>query len=78
MILFGNPLRELTDYDKNTLTRIREKISAATRDGIKTILVPKENANDIEELPDQMKKGIKIIYVSHIEEVLKIAFVEPT
>ena len=54
---------------------LKEKLLAAHRGGIKTVLIPFENAKDIEDIPDNVKKGIKIIPVSGIDEVLKIALV---
>ena len=54
---------------------LKEKVLAAHRGGIKTILMPKDNAKDIEEIPPQIMKGITLIQVDHMDEVLKQALV---
>ncbi|MBP5399816.1 MAG: endopeptidase La [Alphaproteobacteria bacterium] len=52
---------------------LKEKLLSALRGGIKTVIIPKENEKDLVEIPDNVKKGLKIIPVSEVEEVLKIA-----
>jgi ATP-dependent Lon protease len=52
---------------------LKEKVMAAHRGGIKTVLMPKENAKDIEEIPAPVLKGITLIQVEHMDEVLKQA-----
>ncbi len=52
---------------------LKEKLLAALRGGIKTVLIPEENAKDLVDIPDNVKNGLDIIPVSHIDEVLKIA-----
>ncbi len=54
---------------------LKEKLLAALRGGIKTVLIPQENEKDLREIPDNVKKGLKIIPVSHVSEVLKHALV---
>ena len=54
---------------------LKEKLLAALRGGIKTVLIPEENAKDLIEIPDNVKQGMEIIPVSHVREVLKIALV---
>ncbi|WKZ56441.1 MAG: endopeptidase La [Bdellovibrionota bacterium] len=49
---------------------LKEKALAAHRGGIKRILLPKENENDIEEIPSAVRKDLELIPVSHIDEVL--------
>lgn len=49
---------------------LKEKLLAALRGGIKTVLIPKDNEKDLEEIPANVKKGLKIIPVGTIEEVL--------
>ncbi|MBI1274689.1 endopeptidase La [bacterium] len=49
---------------------LKEKLLAALRGGIETVVIPKENEKDLEELPDVVKKGLKIIPVSNVDEVL--------
>ncbi len=52
---------------------LKEKLLAALRGGITTVLIPKENVKDLEEIPDNVKKGIEIIAVEHVDDVLKHA-----
>ena len=52
---------------------IKEKFLAAYREGVKTILFPHTNAKDVAELPEQVKKEIKLIPVKHMDEVLPLA-----
>ena len=54
---------------------LKEKLLAALRGGIKTVIIPQENAKDLTEIPDNVKQGMEIIPVSHVREVLKIALV---
>ncbi|MGM0440384.1 MAG: endopeptidase La [Chlamydiota bacterium] len=53
---------------------IKEKIIAAKRAGMDTLIFPKDNVSDYEELADYIKKGIKVHFVKHYDEVVKIAF----
>ena len=55
---------------------LKEKLLAALRSGIKTVLIPSENEKDLAEIPDNVKKGLEIIPVSRVEEVLKHALAE--
>ncbi|MFT8736577.1 MAG: endopeptidase La [Zymomonas mobilis] len=55
---------------------LKEKLLAALRGGIKTVLIPEENQKDLIELPENIKKGLKIIPVSHADEVLALALTE--
>ncbi len=52
---------------------LKEKLLAALRGGIKTVLIPQENEKDLAELPDSVKNGLEIVPVSHVSEVLRIA-----
>ncbi|MGB8813586.1 MAG: endopeptidase La [Paracoccaceae bacterium] len=54
---------------------LKEKLLAALRGGIKTVLIPAENAKDLTEIPDNVKEGLTIIPVSNVREVLKYALV---
>ncbi|MEI8144500.1 MAG: endopeptidase La [Alphaproteobacteria bacterium] len=54
---------------------LKEKLLAALRGGLKTVLIPEENAKDLAEIPDNVKNGLEIIPVSHMDEVLKHALV---
>jgi len=55
---------------------LKEKLLAALRGGIKTVLIPKENEKDLVEIPDNVKEGLTIIPVEHVSEVLKHALVK--
>ncbi len=52
---------------------LKEKLLAALRGGIKTVLIPHENERDLKEIPENVKMGLKIIPVKWIDEVLKAA-----
>lgn len=52
---------------------LKEKLLAALRGGVKTVLIPKENLKDLEEIPQNVKDGIEIIPVETVEEVLSHA-----
>jgi ATP-dependent Lon protease len=54
---------------------LKEKLLAALRGGVKTVLIPKDNAKDLPEIPDNVKSGLEIIPVDSVAEVLKIALV---
>jgi len=54
---------------------LKEKLLAALRGGIKTVLIPQENAKDLAEIPDNVKQGLELIPVSHVREVLSRALV---
>ncbi len=53
---------------------VKEKLIAARRSKVKTLIFPKENKRDYEELPDYLKKGLNVHFVSHYDEVFKLAF----
>jgi ATP-dependent Lon protease len=54
---------------------LKEKLLAALRGGIKTVLIPQENAKDLTEIPENVKQGMTIIPVSNVREVLRHALV---
>ena len=56
---------------------LKEKLLAAKSAGIRTVIVPKENMPDIEEISSEITKKLDIVAASHMEEVLKAAFVKP-
>jgi len=56
---------------------LKEKLLAALRAGIKTVLIPSENEKDLAEIPDNVKKGLNIIPVKSVDDVLKLALVSP-
>jgi ATP-dependent Lon protease len=52
---------------------LKEKLLAALRSGIKTVLIPQENAKDLADVPDNVKSGLEIIPVSTVDQVLALA-----
>src|SRR6195952_1204400 len=52
---------------------LKEKLLAALRGGIKTVLIPEENAKDLQDIPENVKNGLEIIPVKWIDKVLEIA-----
>ena len=56
---------------------IKEKLIAAKRSGLKTIILPKENLRDYEELPKHIKESLEILFASTYMDVYKIAFGQP-
>ena len=54
---------------------LKEKLLAAKNAGVKKVLVPKKNTKDVEEIDEEIKKGLKIVFVESMDEVLKEALV---
>ncbi len=54
---------------------LKEKLLAALRGGIKTVLIPEENEKDLADIPDNVKEGLEIIAVKHVSEVLEQALI---
>jgi ATP-dependent Lon protease len=52
---------------------LKEKLLAALRGGIKKVLIPEENQKDLAEIPDNVKQGLEIVAVSHVDQVLEHA-----
>jgi len=52
---------------------LKEKLLAALRGGIKTVLIPEENAKDLQEIPDNVKSGLEIVPVKWIDQVLQLS-----
>ena len=50
---------------------LKEKLLAALRGGLKTVLIPKENEKDLAEIPDNVKSGLTIVPVASVDEVLQ-------
>jgi ATP-dependent Lon protease len=57
---------------------LKEKLLAALRGGIKTVIIPEENVKDLVEIPDNVKNGLDIVPVKWIDKVLEIALERPT
>jgi len=55
---------------------LKEKLLAALRGGIKKVLIPEENVKDLAEIPDNVKEGLEIVAVSHVDQVLEHALVD--
>ena len=53
---------------------LKEKVIGAHRAGIKTIIIPKENEKDLEDIPDNVLKEIKFIYVDKYSDIYKLLF----
>jgi len=53
---------------------LKEKVLAALRAGIKTVLFPRSNEKDLQDIPDYVKKNVQLIPVAHLDEVFSIAF----
>ncbi len=56
---------------------LKEKLLAALRGGIKTVLIPEENQKDLAEIPANIREGLEIVPVKHVDEVLRLALTEP-
>ena len=52
---------------------IKEKMLAARRAGIKTVILPKRNEVDLEDVPEELRKDLKFVFVENVDEVLKAA-----
>ena len=84
-ILTGIPVhRELAMTGEITLRGrvlpiggLKEKLLAALRGGLKTVLIPKENEKDLEEIPDNVKRGLEIVPVATVDDVLARALIRP-
>ena len=56
---------------------LKEKLLAALRGGLKTVLIPKDNEKDLAEIPDNVKSEIAVVPVSSVDDLLKHALVKP-
>ena len=56
---------------------VKEKVIGAHRAGIRTIILPKENRKDMEEIPKEVAKDIRFVFVGHMDDVLKVALTKP-
>ena len=81
-LLMGKPIKnDLGMTGELTLTGkvlpiggVKEKVIAARRSKLKTLIFPKDNQRDVEELPAYIKKGVQIHFVDYFEEVFRVAF----
>lgn len=56
---------------------LKEKLLAALRGGITSVIIPKDNEKDLAEIPDNVKRGMKIHFINTVDEVLKYALTKP-
>ena len=56
---------------------LKEKLLAALRAGVKTVLIPQENGKDLADIPDSVKKGLEIVPVATVDDVLARALAGP-
>ncbi len=56
---------------------LKEKLLAALRGGIKIVLIPEENNKDLAEIPANIREGLEIIPIRHVDEALRLALTEP-
>ena len=56
---------------------MKEKILAAHRAGIRTVILPSENERDLEEIPNHVREEMTFHFVGHCDEVLKLGLLEP-
>ncbi len=56
---------------------LKEKLLAALRGGVKTVIIPKDNEKDLADIPDNVKKGLEIIAAATVDEVLQHALTQP-
>lgn len=83
--LTGNPVRRDVAMTGEVTLRgrvlpiggLKEKLLAAVRAGIKTVIIPKDNEKDLADIPDSVKKALAILPTASVEEVLKNALVRP-
>jgi ATP-dependent Lon protease len=83
--LTGNPVRHDVAMTGEVTLRgrvlpiggLKEKLLAAVRAGIKTVVIPKDNEKDLADVPDSVKKALTILPTADVEEVLKIALARP-
>ena len=84
-VLTGNPVRKDVAMTGEITLRgnvlpiggLKEKLLAALRGGVRTVLIPADNEKDLAEIPDNVKRGLTIVPVETMEEVLEKALVKP-
>ena len=55
---------------------VKEKLLAAHRGNIKTVIIPKDNQRDLAEVPKNVQKALEIVFAEHVDDIMKIAFVD--
>jgi len=84
-VLTGNPVRKDVAMTGEISLRgrvlpiggLKEKMLAALRGGVKTVIIPKDNEKDLADIPDNVKKGLEIVIASTVDEVLECALTKP-
>ncbi len=84
-VLTGNPIRKDIAMTGEITLRgrvlpiggLKEKLLAALRGGVKTVLIPKDNEKDLADIPDNVKTGLEIIPVATVDEVVQRALTRP-
>ncbi len=56
---------------------VKEKVLAAHRAGLRTVIMPKENRKDLEDVPKEVTREMRFVFVSHMDDVLKVALTRP-
>jgi ATP-dependent Lon protease len=56
---------------------VKEKLLAAHRFGIDTVVLPHRNENDLDELPDEVRRALTVVPVDNVEQVLAVALEDP-
>jgi ATP-dependent Lon protease len=82
-VLTGNPVRKDVAMTGELTLRgrvlpiggLKEKLLAAHRGGLRTVLIPRDNERELSEIPDNIKRGLTIVPVTTVDEVLKNALV---
>jgi ATP-dependent Lon protease len=59
--------------DVTAIGGLKEKLLAALRGGIKTVLIPEDNVKDLQDIPENVKNGLEIVPVKWIDKVLQVA-----
>ena len=55
---------------------VRDKVLAAHRAGVKTVILPEDNRKDVSDIPDSVRKGLRLVFVSHMDQVLDTALLK--
>ena len=68
----------MSDLDPKTARREPETFAAALRAGIDTVLLPKRNEKDLEDIPEPARKQLKFVFLENIDDALAAAFDPPS
>ena len=56
---------------------VRDKVLGAHRAGIETVILPVDNRKDVEDIPESVRKSVKLVFVDHVDQVLDKALIKP-